>query len=220
MIEAAGARRREDTLRLASLRLAGGGGSAVLLAAGALAARARHDHALTERLARAAIAEGAGFDARYVAAEAAHAQGRPAQAERELAALASEAASDADRARVALLRFDNTYFLQGREADLRLIDEVADAVTEPFWRDELRTRRFFVMSLSRGPRATVEAASALLQRSRSGPLAPAYTALFYSLARLGRLDEAIQQLSPAPGSAAIPAPDEPWDRWTCLSPMS
>jgi len=36
-------------------------------------------HSLAERLARAAIAEGAGFDARFVAAEAAHFQGRPAQ---------------------------------------------------------------------------------------------------------------------------------------------
>ena len=85
------------------------------MAAGALAARSRHDHSLAERLARAAIAEGAGFNARFVAAEAAHFQGRPAQAERELAALAVDAASDAQRAGVALLRFDNTYLLQGQE---------------------------------------------------------------------------------------------------------
>jgi len=216
VIEAAGGRRREDTLRLASLRLAGGGGSAGLLAAGALAARARHDRALAERLARAAIAEGAGFDARFVAAEAAHAQGRPAQAERELAALAADAASDADRARVALLRFDNTYYLQGREAALRLIDEAADAVADPYWRDELLTRRSFVRSLSRGPRAAVETApTALLQPSGSRPLTSgAHAAVFYSLARLGRLDEAIQLLSPAVGGTAIPAPDEPWQRWT------
>ena len=57
-VEATGARRREDTLLLASLRLTGGGGSAELLVAGAIAARARHDYSLTERLARAATAEG------------------------------------------------------------------------------------------------------------------------------------------------------------------
>jgi DNA-binding CsgD family transcriptional regulator len=220
VIEAAGGRRREDTLRLASLRLMAGGGSAGLLAAGALAARARHDRALTERLARAAIAEGAGFDARFVAAEAAHSQGRPAQAERELAALAADAASDPDRARVALLRFDNAYFLHGQDAGLRLIDEAVQAITDPFWRDELLTRRFFVMSSSRGPRVAVEAASALLQHPRSRPLTTAaHAALFYSLVRLGRLDEAIQLLSPAPGSAAIPSPDEPWERWTLFAPL-
>ena len=196
VIEAVGGRRREDTLRLASLHLAGGGGSAGLMAAGALAARSRHDHSLAERLARAAIAEGAGFNARFVAAEAAHFQGRPAQAERELAALAVDAASDAQRARVALLRFDNTYLLQGQEAGLQLIDEAAEAVTDPSWRSELLTRRFFVMSFRSGPRATVEAASALPQRSRSAPLDAAHAAAFYGLARLGRLDDAIQPAQP------------------------
>src|SRR5580704_10913024 len=56
VIETTGARRREDTLRLASLRLSGGGGEASLLQAGAIAARARHDHPLAEQLARAALA--------------------------------------------------------------------------------------------------------------------------------------------------------------------
>jgi len=46
-----------------------------------------------------------------VAAEAAYFQGRPTQAERELAALAADAASDAEQAGVALLRFDNTFLL-------------------------------------------------------------------------------------------------------------
>jgi DNA-binding CsgD family transcriptional regulator len=214
VIEAADARRREDTLRLASLRLAGGGSSAGLLAAGAVAARGRHDHSLAERLARAAIAEGAGFDARFVAAEAAHFQGRPAQAERELAALAADAASDAEGARVALLRFDNTFLHQGREADVRLIDDAAGAVTDPFWRNELLTRRLFVRGYSGGPRAAVDAGSALLQHARSGPLTAAHTTVLYSLARLGRLDEAMQLLSADAADAAIPAPDEPWQRWT------
>jgi hypothetical protein len=91
VIEATGGPRRDDTLLLASLRLVGGGGSAELLGAGAVAARARHDHALAERLARAAIDEGAGFAARFVAAEAAHFQGRHDQAEDELATLAPDA---------------------------------------------------------------------------------------------------------------------------------
>jgi DNA-binding CsgD family transcriptional regulator len=212
VIEAAGARRREDTLRLASLHLMGGGGSAGLLAAGAIAAWARHDHSLAEQLARSAIAEGAGFEARFVAAEAAHAQGRPGQAEHELAALAADAASDAERARVALLRFDNAYFRQGR-ADFRLIDDAADAIADPFWRGELLGRRVFVVGLSSGPRAAVEAGSAFLRRPGSGPLTAAHVAVSYSLVRLGRLDDAIQLLTPPPGGEEIPEPDEPWDHW-------
>ena len=210
VIEEAGGTRREDTLLLASLRLVGGGGSADLLAAGAVAARARHDYTLTEHLARAAIDEGAGFEARFVAAEAAHVLGRPDQAEDELAALAVQATSDAERARVALLRFDNAYFLRGR-ADLRLIDDVADAIDDPFWCDQLLSRRFWILSLASGPRATVESASALLQPSGSEPLTAVHVMVGYSLARLGRLDEALALVTP-PGSGAIPADVESWDQ--------
>ena len=88
LAEASGGRRREDTLHLASLRLVGGGGSPELLLAGAQAARDRRDFELTERMARAAIDNGAGFEAKLLAAEAAHALGRSGQAEEELAALA------------------------------------------------------------------------------------------------------------------------------------
>jgi DNA-binding CsgD family transcriptional regulator len=213
VIERAGGRRREDTLRLASLRLAGGGGSAGLLGAGAVAARARHDHSLAEALARAAIAEGAGFGARFVAAEAAHFQGRPAQAERELAALAPDAASDADRARVALLRFDNAFNLQGRVPDLRLLDDAADAIVDPFWRDELLSMRAFVLSLSHGPRAVAETASPSLRNPGPEPLRAAHVIVLYNVSRLGRLEQVIRLLSSHPVSGAIPASDEPWVPW-------
>src|SRR5260370_39657992 len=78
-IETVGGPRRDDTLLLASLRLAGGGGSVGLLTAGAGAARARHDHPLAERLARAAVEEGGAFAARDLAAGAAPLPGRPGQ---------------------------------------------------------------------------------------------------------------------------------------------
>ena len=213
VIEASGARRREDRLLVASWRLVGGGGSAELLVAGAIAARARHDHDLTERLARAAMAEGAGFDARFLAAEAAHVQGRPDQADHELAALAADATTDAERARVALLRFDDAFFLQGR-ADLRLIDDVADAITDPFWHDELLSRRFFVMAMNSGPRATLEAAPTVLQGASSGPLAAAHLMIADSLVRIGRLDDAIQLLTPPHASGETPESDDPWDQWS------
>jgi DNA-binding CsgD family transcriptional regulator len=212
VLESTGGPRRDDTLLLASLRLVGGGGSADLFSAGAMAARARHDHALTERLARAAIDEGAGFEARFVAAEAAHLQGRPDQAEDELAALAVEATSDADQARVALLRFDNAYFLRGR-VDVRLIDNVADAIDDPSWRDQLLSRRFWIMSMTSGPRATVESASALLQPSDSDPLTAAHLSVAFNLVRFGRLDEALALVTPPPGSGPIPAHAESWDQW-------
>jgi DNA-binding CsgD family transcriptional regulator len=217
VLEATGGRRREDTLRLASLRLAGGGGSLGLLVAGAIAARARHDHSLAERLARAAINEGGDFAAHYVAAEAALFQGRNDQAEHELAALAGQTTSDAQRARVALLRFDNAFLLRGR-ADWQLIDEAADAITDPSWRSELANRRSWVMSMSQGPRDAVHAGSLFLQRPGSGPLGPVHASLSYNLARLGRLDDAKRLLTPAPGKEEIPGINEPWDQWSLFAP--
>ena len=121
VLEAVGARRQGDPLKVATLRLVGGGGSAELLVSGAMVARARHEYSLTERLARAAIEAGAGFEARFTAAESAHFQRRSDQAEQELAALAAQTTSDAEKARVALLRFDNA-FLNGN-ADFQIIDD-------------------------------------------------------------------------------------------------
>jgi DNA-binding CsgD family transcriptional regulator len=229
VIEATGGRRRDDPLRLASLRLVGGGGSAALLVTGAMAARRRNDHALTERLARAAITEGGGRPARLLAAEAAHLQGRPSQSERELAELAAEAQAaeaqaaeaqgadtrgadpptDAERARVALLRFDNAFFLRGR-ADFRLLDDAAAAIDDPFWCDELQARRRYVTDLSNGPRVAVAALSPV----RPGTTTPTgHIQTAYSLARLGRLDEAMQLLRPPPGGGLIPAADASWEQW-------
>ena len=113
--------------------------------------------------------EGGGFEARFVAAEAAHFQGL-GQAEDELAALAAAAATDAERASVALLRFDNAFFLRGR-TDLRLIDDVAGSITDPVWRGELVSRRLFVRGVNSGPRAAVAAGSPLVHPSSSA-LAP------------------------------------------------
>ena len=35
----------------------------------------------------------------------------------------------------------------------------------------------------------------------------------HALVRMGRLDEAIEELTPPPATRAVPAPDEPWHQW-------
>ncbi len=207
VIEAIGARRQADPLKVATWRLVGGGGSAELLVLGAMVARARHEYSLTERLARAAIEVGAGFEARLMAAETAHLQGRSDQAEQELAALAAHATSDAEKARVALLRFDNTYF--ERSADFQIIDDTLADISDPFWRDELVNRRLFVMAMSSSPREIAKAASTWIQR----PDSASRVEVLHALVRMGRFDEAIERLTPPPGTRAVPAPDELWHQW-------
>jgi DNA-binding CsgD family transcriptional regulator len=185
----------------------GGGGSAELLISGAAVARARHEYALAERLALAAIEAGAGFDGRLLAAEAAHLQGRLDQADHELTTLAAQVTSDAERARVALLRFDNR-FLDG-SADFEIIDDALARITEPSWRDTLANRRLFATAMFSGPRETTEAATTSVQR----PDPAARIAILAAGVLMGRLDEAIEELTPPPGARAIPAPDEPWHQW-------
>ena len=207
VIEAVGARRQGDPLKVATWRLVSGGGSAELLVSGAMVARTRHEYSLTERLARAAIIAGAGFEARFMAAEAAYAQGRFDQAEQELAALAAHATSDAEQARVALLRFDNAYTEGG--ADFKIIDDTLAHIADAFWRDELTNRRLYATAVFSPPLETVEATATWLQSSGT----EARQAVFYASVRMGRLYEAIEQLTPAPDTRAIPAPDEPWHQW-------
>ena len=207
VVEALGGRRQGDPLKVATLRLVGGGGSAELLVSGAMAARARHEYSLTERLARAAINTGAGFDARFVAAEAAHFQGRSGQAEQELAALAAHATSDAEKARVALLRFDNLYFDHG--ADFQIIDDTLAVITDPLWRIELANRRLFVTAIFSGPGEAVEAAATWNPR----PDAAMRVAQSHASNRMGRFDKAMEELTPPAGARAFPAADEPWHQW-------
>jgi DNA-binding CsgD family transcriptional regulator len=185
----------------------GGGGGAELLLSGALAARAHHDHSLAERLARAAVDAGAGFEGRLLAAEAAHFQGRSDQAEQELAALAAQATSDADQARVALVRFDNAFF--ERSTGFQIIDDALADITDPFWRDELVNRRLYATVAFSRPRETMKATSTSIQRSDSASHLP----MIHALIRMGRLEEATEQLKALPDTRAVPAPDEPWNHW-------
>ena len=195
LAEASGGRRREDTLHLASLRLVGGGGSPELLLAGAQAARDQRDFELTERMARAAIDNGAGFEAKLLAAEAAHARGRSVQAEEELAALAQGATSVSEQVRVALLRFDHAFFSTG-SADVGAIDHLLGVVGDPVWHDELLARRLLLSGLTRGPRAVLDDVGPAPTRSPAEARSSLHAVVGDCLTQAGRLEEALPLLAP------------------------
>src|SRR5439155_5737200 len=96
-VEATGARRREDMLRDATWSLRSGAARPGLMLEAAGIARWRYDFPLAERLARAAMADGAGFEASLLAAQLAALQGRAEDALEEFARLAAEAGTDAQR---------------------------------------------------------------------------------------------------------------------------
>jgi hypothetical protein len=75
-LTAAGARRREDNLRLAVWSLEGGGSfQPDIMYSAAMTARQRYDFPLAERLARAAVGAGAGFEAGLLLAQVCWLQG-------------------------------------------------------------------------------------------------------------------------------------------------
>jgi len=141
--EARGARRREDTLRVALWRLDGGGpGRAEVLLEGALQARYVSDVALAERLARAAWTQAPSAQSAYLFGETLDQLGRHDEAEDVLRAGEAFVSTDRDRTLVALARSSNLFRGLGRavEADA-VIEESERAVFDTELRDELHAQR-------------------------------------------------------------------------------
>lgn len=190
-VEATGARRRGDTLRVASWRLTGGGGSAALMLEAATMARWHYDWELAERLALAARQAGAGFDASLLLAQLVGLQGRTARAESMLDQLAEDAMDDAQRARVAMSRLDGLLYSVRPAAGLRLAEQAEASIRDGALRDEITARRLWILAAAEGPRAGIDLAEALVARSSGRTLAWACLGAEYCLTRLGRLDDAL-----------------------------
>lgn len=138
-LQATGARRRDDLLRLAVWQLEGGAlpDPDLLVSAARQAAARLFDADLANRLADAAVRAGGGDRARLVFAQTLHAKGDSEAAERLLGELAGTV-PDAERPRVALARGDA--LLRGLgdpSAALRVIADAESVATDPRWHDEL-----------------------------------------------------------------------------------
>jgi DNA-binding CsgD family transcriptional regulator len=213
-VEATGARRRDDTLRVATWRLDTGGGNPDLMLAAARIASGRYDFGLAEQLARAAVDAGAGFDARLLIARLAGLQGRSHEVESRHSALMAEAGTDRERALVSIARIDNLVFHLGRiDRGLELMDEALAQVQDPVWRDELTAKLSSVLAGIRGPAAAAGVAQPLLERDRGRALAWSAIIASWALGRMGRLAAAAD--AACRGHAAHLALDEPmdWHPW-------
>lgn len=191
-VEATGARRRGDTLRVASWRLTGGGGSAALMLEAATMARWHYDWDLAEQLARAAHQAGAGFEAALLRAQLASLKGRTGEAEALLGRLSDEVRDDDQRARVTMSRMDNLLYSVRPADGLRLAEQAEMAISEASLRDEVAARRVWILATVEGPRAAVALAEALVARSTGRTLAWACLGAGYCLTRLGQLDKALE----------------------------
>jgi DNA-binding CsgD family transcriptional regulator len=210
-LEATGLRRREDTLRVATWRLETGGGHPDLMLAAAHTARWRYDFPLAERLARAALESGPGFDAALLAAQMASYQNRGGEAEGELAALAAVAVDDTERGLVAISRVDNALFLGRIDDALQMAEVAKSTIADPPWRDEIEAKRAGVVLVTEGPATAAAVVEPLLRRAGGRALAWACAVGAYSYGRLGRLQAALD--ATATGHAAHLALTRPleWD---------
>jgi DNA-binding CsgD family transcriptional regulator len=207
-VEATGARRREDPLRVASWRLTGGGGRPEVMLAGAHDARWRYDFALAERLARAAVDAGAGFDAEMLVAQLAMLQGRVEEAGAELARLADRARGDEEVGTVALSLLEIGVW---SGTDVRHVaDDALAVVRDDDLRDGLVAARAHVTLSCLGPRAAVEAVAPLLRRAGGRALSRACVVAGYGLGRLGRIGEAIAAAERGRAEQLATAEPMPW----------
>jgi DNA-binding CsgD family transcriptional regulator len=212
-IEDTGARRREDPVRIGVWRLDGGGGQAPVLLAAASDARWHYDFELAERLARAAGDVGGGFDAALLAAQALALQGRPAEAEAELATV-DDLASDAERARLAVARLDILWLYLGRmDEALRVAEDAEASIADPALRSEVLARRAAVLLGGEGPHAAIRLAGPLLPDCRGRPLTCLGAIAGFSLGRLGRLSEALEVADRTHAASAELTEHSDWYPW-------
>jgi hypothetical protein len=184
-----------DPLRVAVWQLeAGAGGDAALFAAAARQALAAADAALAERLSRAAVDAGGGFDARLTLARALAGAGRGREAQRLFADLGAAARGDRERAAVALASARNLFWALDRAAEAdAVLRDAEERVSDRVLRDELTAQRVRLVAAQGRPPDALAAARAVLEdesvseRARTTAALGAVEALFSS----GRSDEAV-----------------------------
>ncbi|MGH3766817.1 MAG: AAA family ATPase [Pseudonocardiaceae bacterium] len=192
-LAATGARRAGDTLRRALLVLESDlPPDPVLLTDAARRATELGDLALAERVARAAVAAGGGFEPRLLLGNALHwVPSRAAEAETELAALAPLAQTDSQRVQAAIPRIASLALGLRRPAEAEaMADAVAGTISDDVAAAELTAMRsVFDAFLGRTVQAAQRAAG-VLTHPRCSPTAAqlATWGLAASAAGLGRLD--------------------------------
>ena len=216
-VDGTGARRREDLLRVASWRLEGGGVEPATMLAAATAARWRYDFDLAERLARAAVDAGAGFDAELLAAQLAALTGRSEVGAAELTILAAKAADDEQRARVALVRLDNRLIYSGTiDEGLRIAEDAEISLAHTRWGPEIAAQRIVLVLADQGPGPAADLAIDLLAKATGPALVRAALPGSWSLARAGRIGAALDAADRAYREHAVLTTPMDWYPWVHL----
>jgi DNA-binding CsgD family transcriptional regulator/tetratricopeptide (TPR) repeat protein len=198
-IEAAGTRRRDDTLRVAVARLASGGEvSAPLMAEAARRALVAYDLGLSERLARIAIEAGAGLGAEVDLAITLTRAGRQPEADRVFQNIDTSEASDEDRALVAI-EWSNCLFwgLDDYDRAQAVIAAASEVVDDPNWSDQLVVTRASYELLAGHAEEAAEDLEPIWREGTARGIAAAGLIAGVSLALIGRAGEALDVVQAA-----------------------
>ncbi|HEX6401753.1 MAG TPA: LuxR C-terminal-related transcriptional regulator [Pseudonocardiaceae bacterium] len=191
-LAATGGRRADDALRRAVLMLDSDlPPDSELLTEAARRATELGELALTEQLARAAVAAGGGFEPRLLLDNALHWSGRGVEADSELAALGAVACTDAQRVQAAILRAANLAWTLRcfTEAEV-VLDTVASTISDDTVALELAAMRSVLDAIVGRTVQAAEAASRVLANPRCSSAATqlAGWGLAVACGGLGRLD--------------------------------
>jgi DNA-binding CsgD family transcriptional regulator len=193
-LEAHGARRREDVLRIAVWRLDGGGaGHPEVLVAAATQAHAAQDLRLSVRLAEAAFDAGAGVEAAHVLGVGLDGLGAHERAEEVLRAGEAEATSPRQRCDLSIARADNLFRGLGRAEDAeRVIQDAERALDDESLRDGLVGLRSIFLLFEGKLREALATVQPLLEEGTTLGYAQGGLAASVALALSGRTSEAIE----------------------------
>src|SRR5262249_26973910 len=144
----------------------GGRSNPDVMLAGATTARWHYDFSLAERLARAAVGRGAGFDAELLAAQLAGVQGRSAQAGEGLPGRRRKGTHGPQPGRLAVSWLDSHMIYLGLVGDgLQAAEEAEGRISDTSWRHEIRARRAAVLLGVEGPAAASQAVEPLVREA-------------------------------------------------------
>lgn len=191
-LERTGARRRDDPLRIGLWRLASGsaGDPATMLAA-ARVARRHGDPRLAERLAAAAVAAGAGFDADLLLAQLWFLLGRADGSRRLLADLRARTLDDGQLVEVTCTLMDVLALaFDAIDEAVRAAVETEEELASDDHRNELAIRRAQLLLLVGRVAEALNLLEPLLDRVTGRALAAAAIAGSQCLAEVGRFGEA------------------------------
>jgi DNA-binding winged helix-turn-helix (wHTH) protein len=193
-LEAVGARRRDDRVRVVAWRIEGGGDVDPGLVVGAARlALLEGAYAIAERLIRRAADDGAGGAATELLGELHFRRNDPAAVETTLAGIDLADLDEEARVRVVRRRAGNLFYgLTDPEGALRVIDDAAPSITDPEGQRSIEAQRAIVLSMW-GEVGQALACSARLDRGGSRTIRfEVIRARSLALAAAGRGEDALQ----------------------------